>query len=78
MATIETSDYLTCRQAAKALKLSAESVRRYCYNATVGKTPALDAMHVGRDWLIHKTEIARYKRERVGKGRPAAQNGHKP
>lgn len=76
MATIETRDYMTCGDAAEALGLSADSIRRYCYNANIGKTPSLKAMHVGRDWLIHKSEIARYKRERVGKGRPP-ENGHK-
>lgn len=70
VATIETRDYLTCGDAAIALKLSADSIRRYCYNSTIGKTPSLEAMHVGRDWLIHKSEIARYKRERNGRGRP--------
>ena len=71
MATIETRDYLTCQGAAEILGLSADSIRRYCYNSKIGKTPCLDAMHVGRDWLIHKSEIARYKKERNGKGRPS-------
>jgi hypothetical protein len=76
VATIETRDYLTCAKAAEALGLSADSIRRYCYNEKVGKTPFLKAIHVGRDWLIHKSEIARYKKERVGRGRPS-ENGHK-
>jgi hypothetical protein len=75
LATIETRDFLTCGQAAVALGLSPDSIRRYCYNREKGKTPWLKAMHVGRDWLIHKSEIARYKRERVGRGRPS-ENGH--
>ena len=73
MATIETRDYLTCIQAAEVLGLSADSVRRYCNNSKIGKTPSLTGFQVvpGTDWLIHKDEIKRYKKERQGKGRPA-------
>jgi hypothetical protein len=71
VATIETSDYLTCNEAADALGLSAVSIRVYCNNAKSGKTPALKGMHVGRDWIIHKSEIARYKKERNDPGRPS-------
>jgi hypothetical protein len=71
VATIETRDYLTCAAAADILGLTADSIRRYCYNHQFGKTPSLQAMHVGRDWLIHKAEIARYKKERNGRGRPS-------
>ena len=71
LATIETNDYLNCAQAGKALVLSPDSVRRYCNNFKEGKTPALEGIQVGRDWLIPKTEIARYKKERNGKGRPS-------
>lgn len=70
MAVIDTKEYFTCGEAAQALVLSPASVRKYCNNAKDGKTPYLEAIQVGRDWLIHRTEIARYKRERVGKGRP--------
>lgn len=70
MATIETNDYFTCSEAAEALDLSPESVRVYCNNAKKGKSPAIKGMHMGRDWLIHKVEIARYKKERNGPGRP--------
>lgn len=75
MATIETRDYLTCVQAGHALDLSPDTIRKYCNNALEGKSPSLKAMHVGRDWLINKSEIARYKRDRVGRGRPP-ENGH--
>ena len=70
LATIETRDFLSCNEAAETLGLSADTIRRYCWNREAGKTPYLEAMHVGRDWLIHKSEIARYKRERNGRGRP--------
>jgi hypothetical protein len=72
VATIDTNDYLTCVQAAKALGLSPESVRAYCNNESKGATPALKGMHVGRDWIIHKSEIARYKKERNSRGRPSS------
>jgi hypothetical protein len=67
---IETRDYLNCAAAADALGLTADSVRVYCNNAKAGKTPALDGMQIGREWLIHKSEIARYKKERQDRGRP--------
>lgn len=70
MATIETRDYVNCGDAATELELSPDSVRRYLNNAKEGKTPSLAGIQIGREWLIHKKEIARYKRERNGKGRP--------
>lgn len=70
MAQIETKEYFNCSRAAEALGLSADSVRQYCNNALKGKTPALQALQIGREWLIHKTEISRYKKERNGRGRP--------
>lgn len=72
MPMIDTKEYFTCAEAAKALELSPDSVRKYCHNIKEGRTPFLEAIQVGRDWLIHKTEIARYKRDRVGRGRPAS------
>jgi hypothetical protein len=76
LATIETRDYMNCGDAARALNLSPDSIRRYCNNAKAGRTPFLKAMQIGREWLIHKSEVARYKRERVGRGRPP-EDGHK-
>lgn len=70
MATIETRDYLNCSDAAVELGLSSDSVRRYCNNEKEGKTPCLKGLQIGREWLIHKSEIARYKKERNGRGRP--------
>jgi len=73
MPTIETKDYLTCAEAAEALGLTADSVRRYCNNFLEKKSPALEGfqMSPGADWYIHKAEIARYKKERNSRGRPA-------
>lgn len=68
---IETGDYLNCGTAAKALGLSADSIRRYCNNAKEGKTPSLQGIQIGREWLIHSAEVARYKKERQSRGRPA-------
>lgn len=59
--------FLTVDEAAKALGLAVDSVRRYC-NA---EKPKLYAEKFGRDWLIPKSEIDRYKRERNTVGRPA-------
>ncbi len=71
VATIETGDYVNCAKAAKDLKLSPDSVRRYCNNALEGKTPSLNGIQIGREWLIHRSEIQRYKRERTRRGRPS-------
>lgn len=72
MPTINTDDYLSCSQAGKKLGLSAASVRRYCNNFLTGGTPVLEGFQPvpGSDWLIHKDEIKRYKKERQGRGRP--------
>lgn len=75
MAQIETGDYLNCGKAAKALGLSSDSVRRYLNNAKEGKSPALLGIQIGREWLIHKSEIARYKKERQSRGRPSGAAG---
>lgn len=75
VATIETRDYMNCGDAAIALGLSPDSIRRYCNNAKEGKTPSLKGLQIGREWLIHKSEIARYKRERNDRGRPP-ENGN--
>lgn len=72
MATIDTKDYFTCREAAEVLGLTPASVRVYCNNHEKGKTPSIKGMHVGRDWIIHKGEISRYKKERNDPGRPSA------
>lgn len=71
LATIETRDYMNCGEAAELLGLSSDSVRRYCNNFKEGKTPSLKGLQIGREWLIHKSEIARYKKERNGRGRPS-------
>ena len=58
--------YYSCREAAEILGLDANTVRTYC-NST---PPRLVGQKVGRDWLIPKTELDRYERERRDPGRP--------
>lgn len=64
MATLETSDFLTSAQAAEQLDLSPETIRKYC------QRKILASVKVGRDWLVYRSEIKRYKRERQPIGRP--------
>ena len=58
--------FLTAREAAEALGLSEGSIRCYCNQ----KPPKLMGRKVGRDWMIPKAEIDRYKKERNAIGRP--------
>lgn len=59
--------FLSVDEAATALDLTVDSVRRYC-NAT---KPKIIAQKIGRSWFIPKSEIDRYKRERNTVGRPS-------
>lgn len=70
VATIETTEYLSTAEAAEMLGLDTDTVRRYCRNASEGRTPSLKGMQVGRAWLVHKDEIDRYRKERKDPGRP--------
>lgn len=63
--------YYSCPEASELLGLDADTVRRYC-NCD---PPRLVAEKIGRDWLIPKEEIDRYKKERRDPGRPP-ENGH--
>lgn len=67
---LNTDDYLTCADAGEKLGLSADSVRVYCNNFENGETPAIEGMKVGNQWLIHKSEVARYRKDRRLRGRP--------
>lgn len=69
MSTQTKSKYYSCREAAGLLGLDADTVRTYCN----GNPPRINAEKVGRDWLISRTEIDRYNRERREPGRPSAQ-----
>lgn len=63
---IDTTDHLTTEQAAVVLNLSVDTVRRYCND----KDPKIIGTKIGRDWLIPKREIARFRKGQRPKGRP--------
>lgn len=72
MATIDTDDYYTTREAAAELDLSLASVRRYLNNGLSDDPslrPKLRGTSFGRDWMIHRDEVERYKQERQPVGR---------
>lgn len=58
MSIINTDDYFTTPQAASRLGLTADSVKKYCQRGRIVAT------WIGNQWLIHRREIARYKRSR--------------
>jgi excisionase family DNA binding protein len=58
--------YFTSAEAAEILELTRDTVQHYCQ----GESPKINAEKIGRDWLIPKSEIDRYKRERRTVGRP--------
>jgi len=47
-------------EAAEFLGLDKDTLRHYCQ----GDTPRIKAEKIGRDWMIPKTEVERYDRER--------------
>jgi excisionase family DNA binding protein len=61
--------YYKCEEAAKILRLSPDTVQKYC---KIGK---LAGELIGREWHIPHREIKRYKRERNPRGRPRKQAG---
>lgn len=65
MATIDTTDFMTTAQAAKALDLSVDTIKKYCQQGD------LSGVKVGSIWLVPKSEIKRYKEERKDVGRPS-------
>lgn len=66
MATINTKDFLTSSEVGDVLGVAADTVKVYCNRGV------LDAIKVGRQWLIPKAEVKRYQEERKGPGRPSA------
>jgi len=72
MAIVDTEKVYTTAEAAKKIGgLDAETVRRYCANFREGRTPAIEAVQAGKQWLIHGDEIKRFKKQRRDRGRPA-------
>lgn len=70
--TIRITDFLTTAEAAKRLGVTTETLQKYCLNSETGGTPMIHAVRVGRSWLVPKTEVARYRKERKRPGRPAS------
>lgn len=71
MATINTEEYIGTTDAAELIGgVSGETVTRYCLNFEEGKTPAIEAIRLGRNWFIHVDEIKRFKKARRDPGRP--------
>ena len=65
------TDHMTIREAAAALDLRPDTLRRYCSRGTIR------ARKLGWQLLIPPDEVVRYSRERRGPGRPA-QNPPQP
>lgn len=61
---IETDDYLPTSDVAEALGLGTDTVKIYCQKGI------LKGIKIGSQWLVDKTEIKRYKRDRKTVGRP--------
>lgn len=55
---------LTTTQAATELGIQPGSVKKLCQRGV------LKAERIGRDWLVEKIELERYKEARRGRGRP--------
>ena len=72
MPTIDTKDYFSVAEAASRLDLSPDTLRQYIHNKGRGRTPCIEAFQFapGMSWMIPKSEVARYKRERQERGRP--------
>ena len=64
--TIGNQIFLTTEEAAESLGLAVDSVRRYCNQ----ENPKIKGKKFGRDWLIPKSEIERYKKSQQPVGRP--------
>jgi len=67
---LETNEHVSTQDAAEILELSVDTVRRYCNHSN----PKIFGKKIGRDWLIPKSEIKRFLRERRKPGRPAEDN----
>lgn len=71
MSTINTEEFVGTTEAARKIGgVTGETITRYCLNFREGRTPAIEAIQVGGRWLIHKSEVNRFKKERRDPGRP--------
>lgn len=53
-------EFLSTSEAAAFLELDKDTIRHYCQ----GENPRMKAEKFGRDWLIPKSEVERYAKER--------------
>ena len=58
--------YVNSAQAAIILKLDESLVRRYC------RQKKLEGFRAGKNWVISRTEITRFRRVKRHRGRPKA------
>jgi excisionase family DNA binding protein len=58
MATIDISDYVNTSKAAEMLGITVDTAKKYCQNGR------LNAINLGRKWLISRHSIENYDRNR--------------
>lgn len=58
--------YYTTSQAAKILRVTADTVKRYCNQSP----PRIKGEKIGREWLIPKSSIDKYMADESDNGRP--------
>ena len=66
MTTIDTNEFFTTREFAEKVGLSTDTVKIHCQRKII------QGVKVAHVWLIPKTELVRYRKERRQAGRPAA------
>lgn len=66
MAINFTEKYFTTKQAAKILRVTPDTVKKYCNQ----DPPRINGEKVGRDWMIPKSEIDKYLADDNDTGRP--------
>lgn len=67
--SIAGKEFYNTSETAVMLGLNKDTVRHYCQ----GQKPRIKGIKIGRDWLISKSEIDRYARDRRDVGRPPSE-----